>query len=221
MTAEMASLFEEEKIEGLPETNQGNAKEHYDKEDLILFHELQLSKPLVKACSELDYDHPTVIQRLSIPAILENHDILAHSVTGSGKTASYLLPMMQKYLRLRQTQSIEMGKLRYLVLTPTRELAAQCHSMMQQLGKHMPGSFNTCAVFGGSSMKDQKRQITHDSPDIIVATTGRLIDHIKNTKGFTLEDVECLVLDEADRLLEMGFKDELMEIVNKCKHPNR
>ena len=101
-----------------------SAKAHYDKEDLIMFHELNLSKPLVKACSDLDFDHPTVIQRLSIPAILEGHDILAHSVTGSGKTASYLLPILQKYLLLRQTRAVDLGKLRYLVLTPTRELAA-------------------------------------------------------------------------------------------------
>lgn len=77
------------------------------------------------------------------------------------------------------------------------------------------------AVFGGSSIKDQKRQISFECPDIIVATTGRLIDHIQNTKGFSLEDVEVLVLDEADRLLEMGFKDELMNIVSQCKNPKR
>jgi len=114
-----------------------------------------------------------------------------------------------------------MGKVRYLVLTPTRELAAQAHSMLQGLSKFMPPGFNTAAIFGGSSLKDQKRQITYESPDFLVATTGRLIDHIQNTKGFTLEDVEVLVLDEADRLLEMGFKDELMQIVNQCKHSKR
>lgn len=77
------------------------------------------------------------------------------------------------------------------------------------------------AVFGGSNVKDEKRSIMFDSPDLIVATTGRLIDHIHNTKGFTLDDVETLVLDEADRLLEMGFKDELMNIVNQCKNSKR
>lgn len=70
-------------------------------------------------------------------------------------------------------------------------------------------------------MRDEKRQISFDSPDMIIATTGRLIDHIHNTKGFTLDDVETLVLDEADRLLEMGFKDELMNIVNQCKNSKR
>jgi len=85
----------------------------------------------------------------------------------------------------------------------------------------MPSSFNSLAVFGGSSMKDQKRSISCDSPDVIVATTGRLIDHIHNTRGFTLEDVELLILDEADRLIEMGFKEELMNIVKECKNPKR
>lgn len=93
--------------------------------------------------------------------------------------------------------------------------------MLQNLAKFMPPQFNSCAVFGGSSLKDQKRQISFESPDVIVATTGRLIDHIHNTKGFTLEDVELLVLDEADRLLEMGFKEELMTIVKQCRHPKR
>lgn len=92
----------EAKVE-LKTTKEVVSQFHYDKEDLVQFHELMLSKPLVKACSELDYDHPTVIQRKMLPAVLEGHDILAHAVTGSGKTAAYLLPLLQKYLKLRQT----------------------------------------------------------------------------------------------------------------------
>ena len=85
----------------------------------------------------------------------------------------------------------------------------------------MPGNFNSTAIFGGSSLKDQKRQISFDRPDLIVATPGRLIDHMKNTKGFSLEDIEILVLDEADRLLEMGFNDELMQVVKASKNSKR
>ena len=139
--------------------------------------------------------------------------MLAHSVTGSGKTASYLLPILQKYLRHRMTINTEIGKLRYLILQPTRELAAQSHAMLQSLSKFMPQGFNSIALFGGSSMKDERRKISYESPDLVIATPGRLIDHMHNTKGFTLEDIEVLVLDEADRLLEMGFKDELMNIL--------
>ena len=95
------------------------------------------------------------------------------------------------------------------------------HSMLQGLSKYMPKSFTSLAIFGGSNLREQKRQISHESPDLIVATPGRLIDHLHNTKGFSLEDVEVLVLDEADRLLEMGFKEELMNIVKQCQHPKR
>jgi superfamily II DNA/RNA helicase len=93
----------EVKEDTVPEVTVNQAKLFYDKDDLVQFHELMLAKPLVKACSDLDYDHPTIIQRKVIPAILDGHDIMAHSVTGSGKTAAFLLPMLQKYLRLRQT----------------------------------------------------------------------------------------------------------------------
>jgi ATP-dependent RNA helicase DDX27 len=184
---------------------------HYDKEDLVSFHQLFISKALTKAASELEYDHPTVIQRNVIPAIIEGNDIMAHAVTGSGKTAAYLLPILEKYIRLRQSRSVSVGKLRYLVLQPTRELAVQCQSMLTLLSKHLTG-FTSMAVFGGSSLASQKRDLDQ-APDFIVATPGRLIDHLQNTKGFTLEDVEILVLDEADRLIEMGFKDEVNRII--------
>ena len=156
MEKEAPGFLQEQKKEEIitPVEMVADAKEHYDPEDLIQFHELMLQKPLVKACSDLGYDHPTIIQRKTVPAILEGHDILAHSVTGSGKTASYLLPILQKYLKLRQTKQVEMGKLRYLILQPTRELAAQSHSMHQSLAKYMPTSFNSCVVFGGSDMKE-------------------------------------------------------------------
>ena len=160
-----------------------------------------------------------MIQRQVIPTILEGNDVLAHAITGSGKTAAYLLPILEKYIRLRQTKSTTIGKLRYLVLQPTRELAAQCHSMLQALSRYISG-FTSVPVFGGSSIRQQRRDL-EATPDFVVATTGRLLDHVHNTKGFSLEDVEVLVLDEADRLIEMGFKDEVDAIVKQCKHPKR
>ncbi|CDW79227.1 rna helicase [Stylonychia lemnae] len=204
-----------------PQIQKTDAKVHYDKEDLISFHQLFISKPLVKACQDLEYDHPTVIQRKVIPAIIEGNDILAHAVTGSGKTASYLLPIMEKYLRLRASNKASLGKLRYLILQPTRELAAQSYSMCQNLSKYLPqDSFNTSVVFGGSSLGHQKREL-ENQPDMVIGTIGRILDHIHNTKGFTLENVDILVLDEADKLLEMGFKDELLEILKNCSNPKR
>lgn len=157
---------------------QPSAKEHYDEEDLIQFTELDMSKPLVRACTELGYDHPTIIQRKAIPTILDGHDVLAHSVTGSGKTASYLLPILQRYLKQRQTVKTELGKLRYLILQPTRELAAQSHSMLQKLSKYLPPGFNSAVLFGGSNLKEERRVICQELPDLVISTTGRLIDHL-------------------------------------------
>lgn len=93
--------------------------------------------------------------------------------------------------------------------------------MLQNLSKYLPAGFNSAALFGGSSLKDERRKITQESPDLVIATPGRLIDHMHNTKSFTLDYVEVLVLDEADRLLEMGFKDELMEVLKACTCPKR
>ena len=93
--------------------------------------------------------------------------------------------------------------------------------MLQSLSKYLPSSFNSAALFGGSSLKDERRKITYECPDFVIATPGRLIDHMQNTKGFSLEDIEVLVLDEADRLLEMGFKDELMQVLKSCTSSKR
>ena len=91
--------------------------------------------------------------------------------------------------------------------------------MLQGLSKYL-SSFSSAAIYGGSSLRQQKRDL-ETIPDFIVATTGRLLDHIHNTKGFSLEDVDVLVLDEADRLIEMGFKEEVEAIVRQCKNPKR
>lgn len=167
----------------------------------------------------MEFEHPTVIQRKVIPAVLEGSDVLAHAITGSGKTACYLLPILQRYIRLRQSGAATQGRTRFLVLQPTRELAIQCHSMLTSLSKYING-FQGCAIFGGSSIAQQRRDLDN-APDFIVSTTGRLLDHAKNHMGFSLEDVEILVLDEADRLIEMGFKEEVESIVQMCKNPKR
>ena len=92
--------------------------------------------------------------------------------------------------------------------------------MQLNLSKYMKGAFTSSCIFGGSSIHHQRRELD-DSPDLVVSTTGRLLDHIHNTKGFTLENVDVLVLDEADKLLEMGFKDEIFEILRHCSNPKR
>jgi ATP-dependent RNA helicase DDX27 len=174
----------------------------------------------VKACSDLGFEHPTVIQRKAIPALVEGNDVLAHAVTGSGKTASYLLPILEKHMRyMKSLKGKAIAKTRFLILQPTRELAAQCASMLKNLCTHVQ-NFEYVTLIGGSSVALQRKELKA-APDCVIASPGRLIDHLANTQGFDLEDIDVLVLDEADKLLEMGFKDELLKVIDYCKSKTR
>lgn len=197
------------------EVIKNDAKIYYDENDLISFHELFLSKPLVKACSKLNYDHPTRVQRKAIPLILEGKDVLVNAVTGSGKTASYLLPVLEKHVRRVKLGLSQKAESRVLIMQPTRELAAQCCSMLDELKKFVPHMTYSC-VFGGSSLLKQEKELK-ENPDIIVATPGRLIDLLLNSKNIYLNTIDTLILDEADKLMEMGFEQLCTEVL---KHIN-
>merc|ERR1712130_223869 len=170
------------------------------------FSDLRLSRPLLKACKELSFTKPTPIQRRCIPFALAGKDVCGSAHTGSGKTAAFMLPVLEKLLY----RSKRIPLIRVLVLTPTRELAAQCHEMTEQLSQFT--DIRTCLVVGGLSNKTQETAL-RSRPDIVVATPGRMIDHLRNAQSITLESVEVLILDEADRLLDMGFAEEVREIV--------
>eukprot|EP01083_Nonionella_stella_P275578 935984_1 len=173
------------------------------------FSQLNLSRPLLKAVNELGFVHPTPIQESCIPLALTGSDLLGNAVTGSGKTAAFMLPILERLLYRPK----EYRRTRVLVLAPTRELAAQCHQMTELLAKHT--DIQTCFISGGLAMKPQETAL-RNRPDIVIATPGRLIDHLRNSKSVHLEDLEILVLDEADRLLEESFTDELFEIIRMC-----
>lgn len=172
------------------------------------FAEANLSRPLLRAVSDLGYAAPTPIQRRAIPLALAGHDIVGSAVTGSGKTAAYLLPILER-LQYRPSRS---AAIRVIILTPTRELAAQVHSMCGQLASHCgssaAGGIRASLIVGGLSLKQQEAEL-RARPDIVIATPGRLLDHIRNSMAVHCDDVDVLVLDEADRLLEMGFEDEV------------
>mmetsp|Transcript_27062 Transcript_27062/g.46336 ORF Transcript_27062/g.46336 Transcript_27062/m.46336 type:complete len:734 (+) Transcript_27062:31-2232(+) len=173
------------------------------------FTDLHLSRVIIKACTKMGYTKPTPIQRRSIPFILSGKDICGSAHTGSGKTAAFMLPVIERLLyRPRRVPLI-----RVLVLTPTRELAAQCSSMTEKLAQF--SDIRTCLVVGGLSNKTQETSL-RTRPDIVVATPGRMIDHLRNAQSITLDSVEVLILDEADRLLDMGFTEEVNEIVKCC-----
>ena len=170
------------------------------------FTELGLADTIVRAITEHGYDTPTPIQAQAIPAVLAGGDLLAGAQTGTGKTAGFVLPVLQK---LSTTISGKSAKPRALILTPTRELAAQVAESVDIYGKYLP--LKSMVMFGGVNINPQVRQI-QKGIDILVATPGRLLDHHQQG-NIDLSKVEILVLDEADRMLDMGFIHDIKRIL--------
>jgi len=169
----------------------------------VTFEELNLHKTLVKGVKAMGYDEPMPIQIQAIPAALEGRDTIACAPTGTGKTAAFLLPTLQNILNGPVRQ------IRALVLTPTRELAIQVDDQVQHLVRfnHLKGT----SVYGGVSIKPQ-RQALRNGANIVTATPGRLLDHLRN-EGLKLDHVQVLILDEADRMLDMGFLPDIRRIM--------
>jgi superfamily II DNA/RNA helicase len=162
------------------------------------FQELQLAPLILKALAQCGHHNPTAVQKLAIPKVLAGHDLIASAQTGTGKTAAFVLPALQ---RLFGRSSDPTPGLRVLVMTPTRELADQITQVAREYGRYL--DVHSVAIVGGMPFGDQIRALTQ-IPDMIVGTPGRLIDHIWRGR-IDLSHVELLVLDEADRMLEMGF----------------
>nr|KYP60880.1 DEAD-box ATP-dependent RNA helicase 28 [Cajanus cajan] len=173
------------------------------------FLQLNLSRPLLRACEALGYAKPTPIQAACIPLALTGRDICGSAITGSGKTAAFALPTLERLL----FRPKRMRAIRVLILTPTRELAVQVHSMIEKLAQFT--DIRCCLVVGGLSTKVQEAAL-RSMPDIVVATPGRMIDHLRNSMSVDLDDLAVLILDEADRLLELGFNAEIQELVRLC-----
>ena len=167
------------------------------------FTVLKLHPSLMKGLKELGFARPTPIQAEGIPPALEGRDILACAMTGSGKTAAFLLPIMNRLIETPR------GTTRALVLTPTRELAAQIVEDMNDLFVHTP--LTAASVYGGVAMGPQEHAF-RSGVDVLVATPGRLLDHFKYHYA-KLAGLECLVLDEADRMLDMGFLPDIRKIL--------
>ncbi len=171
----------------------------------MLFKELGLTAELLRAVDTKGYSEATPIQQQAIPHILEGHDILAGAQTGTGKTAGFTLPLLQRL----QNNDINRGKVRALVLTPTRELAAQVAQSIEDYGRYLP--FRTAVIFGGVSINTQINKL-RKGVEIVVATPGRLLDHMQRGT-IKLSAVEVLVLDEADRMLDMGFIRDIRKVL--------
>lgn len=173
----------------------------------MTFSSLKLNQNLTKTLTDLGYDEPTPIQAQAIPAILSGQDIMGRAQTGTGKTAAFALPILQ---RLEQHSSSHKA-VRALVLTPTRELAQQVHGSFEKYSKNSPVSI--AIAYGGASIKTQVEAL-EQNPDVLVATPGRLLDHL-HKGSLTLKHLQFLVFDEADRMLDMGFKDEINRILKR------
>ncbi|PIX95982.1 MAG: hypothetical protein CO126_11015 [Hydrogenophilales bacterium CG_4_9_14_3_um_filter_63_34] len=175
------------------------------------FAELGLAPDILRALSDLGYSIPTPIQQQAIPLVLAGRDLMAQAQTGTGKTAAFALPLLQKMLAHANTSaSPARHPVRALVITPTRELAIQVHESVVDYKKHLP--LRSTVVFGGVNMKEQEADLRR-GVEILVATPGRLLDHAGN-KMVQLSQVQFLVLDEADRMLDMGFLPDLKRILD-------
>jgi ATP-dependent RNA helicase RhlE len=171
------------------------------------FNELGLMPSLLKAVNEKGYTNPSPIQEKAIPLILRRKDVLASAQTGTGKTAGFTLPLLQ--ILSKQSNSNH-RKIKALILTPTRELAAQIYDNVIEYSRHL--ELRSTVIFGGVNQKPQVSKI-RSGIDILIATPGRLLD-LENQRLLSLRNVEILVLDEADRMLDMGFQRDINKIMN-------
>ncbi|MGJ0428294.1 DEAD/DEAH box helicase [Methylobacter sp.] len=173
------------------------------------FEQLGLTEELLKAVVDQGYTTPTPVQQQAIPLILEGRDVLAGAQTGTGKTAGFTLPLLQR-LMVHSMRPQKPRPVRALILTPTRELAVQVYESVKTYGKYLP--LHAQAIYGGVNINWQTRNLRRGC-DIIIATPGRLIDHVQQ-KNVDLSKVEMLVLDEADRMLDMGFMPDIRKIIS-------
>ena len=184
-------------------------EEFFEYDESATFQSMNLSRPLLKAIESLRWGHPTPIQAATIPTALAGRDICGCAATGTGKTAAYMLPILERLLFRSASDSVT----RVLCLVPTRELGVQVFQVCKQLAQFT--TIDVALSVGGLDLRLQESMLRRN-PDVVIATPGRLVDHIKNTPSFTLETVEVLILDEADRLLDECFLDQMKEIVKSC-----
>jgi ATP-dependent RNA helicase RhlE len=169
----------------------------------VTFAALGLSEPMLRAVAALGFEAPTKVQAEAVPAIRRGDDVWATAPTGSGKTAAFLLPLLDRLAARRQAE--------LLVLVPTRELAAQTLATFERLRPFLPAALKACVAVGGGSINPQLMAL-RGGVDVVIATPGRLLDLVAHN-GLRLSSVATLVLDEADRMLSLGFADELAQVL--------
>ena len=212
--ADLAQSSQDSDEEGEDQTEIAKRKAFFESEERpnkrqaleASFLNMNLSRPILRGITAAAYTKPTPVQAETIPIALNGKDIVGSAETGSGKTAAFLIPIFERLL-YRDTRY---PQTRVLIITPTRELAMQCHEVAGKLATYTSIRFSLAV--GGLSLKMQEAELKL-RPDVVIATPGRFIDHMRNSMGFAVDRVEILVIDEADRMLEDGFADELDEIL--------
>jgi ATP-dependent RNA helicase DDX27 len=170
------------------------------------FQSMSLSRPILKGLASVGFTEPTPIQLKTVPIALQGKDVVGGAVTGSGKTAAFLIPILERLLYRPK----KVATTRVAILMPTRELAVQCFNVATKLAAFADITF--AQLVGGFSLREQEA-VLKTRPDVVIATPGRFIDHMTNSASFQVENLEILVLDEADRMLEEGFESQLTEIL--------
>ncbi|MDX1490125.1 MAG: DEAD/DEAH box helicase [Pseudohongiellaceae bacterium] len=173
-----------------------------------MFSDLGLDQSLLKSVSKMGFEEPTAVQSETIPLALAGKDLLVNAATGSGKTAAFVLPILQRMLSSRAPKE----GTRALVLAPTRELARQIAKEFEKLASYC--GFKVGVITGGQEFKVQRAMLRKD-PEVLIATPGRLVELVRE-RATLFTELEALVLDEADRLFELGFVDDIMEIIDSC-----
>eukprot|EP00639_Heterosigma_akashiwo_P013347 CAMPEP_0206372978 /NCGR_PEP_ID=MMETSP0294-20121207/7435_1 /ASSEMBLY_ACC=CAM_ASM_000327 /TAXON_ID=39354 /ORGANISM="Heterosigma akashiwo, Strain CCMP2393" /LENGTH=345 /DNA_ID=CAMNT_0053820469 /DNA_START=38 /DNA_END=1072 /DNA_ORIENTATION=- len=189
-----------------PDDNEEEVKQtmpEEEKEEIESFAQLGVTEALVEATKALGWTKPTQIQAQAIPYALQGRDLIGLAETGSGKTGAFSIPVIQSLLKNPQ-------RLYAIVLAPTRELAYQIQEVFEGLGAGV--GLKVAVVVGGVDMMAQAVALAR-KPHVVVATPGRLVDHLENTKGFSLRTIKYLILDEADRMLSMDFEEELQKVL--------
>ncbi|MED6195381.1 DEAD-box ATP-dependent RNA helicase 51 [Stylosanthes scabra] len=174
----------------------------------VSFDSLELSDPTSKAIKDMGFNRMTQIQARAIPELLQGKDVLGAARTGSGKTLAFLIPAVEL---LYNAEFKPRNGTAVIVICPTRELAIQTHAVARELLKYHSQSLGL--VIGGSGRKREAERII-SGVNLLVATPGRLLDHLQNTKGFIYKNLKCLIIDEADRILEANFEEEMKQIIN-------
>ncbi|TVU44539.1 hypothetical protein EJB05_03984 [Eragrostis curvula] len=174
-----------------------------------LFSELPISELTANAIKEMNYTHLTQIQARSIPHLLEGKDVMGAAKTGSGKTLAFLIPAIELLYHLHFSSRNGTG---VIVVCPTRELAIQTYNVAKELMKHHSQTLGY--VIGGNNRRSEADQLAK-GVNLLVATPGRLLDHLQNTKGFIYKRLKCLVIDEADRILEQNFEEDMKQIFKR------